>query len=254
MERVPIIGDKFTNRHGQKGTLGIALQQKDMPFTEQGIIPDIIMNPTSIPSRMTVAQLVECLSSKIGAIDGKFIDGTPFNNYNVRELPSILKKLGYSPYGTDIMYCGMTGKKMKAEIFIGPTYYMRLKHLTLDKVHARARGAKQALTRQPLEGRSRGGGLRVGEMEKDSMIAHGTGQFLKERMMETSDIDKFHICDDCGLLAQKVIDKNYYCCKACNNTTRISEVVLPYACKVLFQELMSINIVPRIKTDITKFD
>ena len=225
-----------------------------MPFTEDGLIPDLIMNPTAIPSRMTVAQLIESLSSKIGAIDGKFIDGTPFNNYNVRELPSILKKLGYSPYGTDTMYCGMTGRKMKAQIFMGPTYYMRLKHMTLDKVHSRARGPRQATTRQPLEGRSRGGGLRIGEMEKDSMIAHGIGQFLKERMMECSDIETFHVCDDCGLLAQQVIDKEYYTCKACNNSTRISQVVLPYACKVLFQELMSVNILPRIRTEESKYD
>ena len=254
MEREPIVGDKFTNRHGQKGTLGIALPQKDMPFTEEGMIPDLIMNPTAIPSRMTVAQLIESLSSKIGAIEGKYIDGTPFNDYNVRELPEILKKLGYSPYGTETMYCGMTGRKMKAEIFMGPTYYMRLKHMTLDKVHSRARGPRQALTRQPLEGRSRGGGLRVGEMEKDSMIAHGIGQFLKERMMETSDIETFHICDECGLLAQRVIDKEYYMCKACNNTTKISQVVLPYACKLLFQELMSVNVLPRIKTEDSMFD
>ena len=254
MERKPIVGDKFTNRHGQKGTLGISLPQKDMPFTEEGIIPDIIMNPTAIPSRMTVAQLIECLSAKIGAIEGTFVDGTPFNNYNVLDLPNILKKLGYQPYGTDTMYCGVTGRKMRAQIFIGPTYYVRLKHLTLDKVHSRARGPTQAVTRQPLEGRSRGGGLRVGEMEKDSMVAHGISQFLKERMMETSDIATFHICDDCGLLASRVIDKEYYNCKACNNSTRISKVNLPYACKVLFQELMSINILPRIKTEETKYD
>ena len=254
MERNPIVGDKFTNRHGQKGTLGIALPQKDMPFTEDGIIPDLIMNPTAIPSRMSVGQLIESLTSKIGAVEGKFIDGTPFNNYDVKDIPNVLKKLGFSPYGTDTMYCGMTGRKMKAEIFMGPTYYMRLKHMTLDKVHSRARGPRQALVRQPLDGRSRGGGLRVGEMEKDSMIAHGIGQFLKERMMETSDIDTFHVCDDCGLLAQRVIDKDYYTCTACNNSTRISQVVLPYACKVLFQELMSVNILPRIKTEDSKFD
>jgi len=254
MERVPIVGDKFTNRHGQKGTLGIALPQKDMPFTKEGMIPDIIMNPTAIPSRMTVAQLIECISAKIGAIEGKFIDGTPFSDYDIRDLPNILKKLGYAPYATETMYCGVTGKEMKADIFMGPTYYMRLKHMTLDKVHSRARGPRQALTRQPLEGRSRGGGLRIGEMEKDSMIAHGISQFLKERMMETSDIETFHICDDCGLLTSRVIDKDYYHCTACNNSTRISKVNLPYACKVLFQELMSINILPRIKTEDSKFD
>ena len=242
------------SRHGQKGTLGIALPQKDMPFTEEGMVPDIIFNPHGIPSRMTVAQLIETMVSKIGAIKGKFMDGTPFNNYNIRELPTVLKKLGYSPYGTEIMYCGITGKKIQTEIFIGPVYYMRLKHMVLDKVHARARGPRQALTRQPLDGRARAGGLKVGEMEKDAMEAHGIGQFTKERMMETSDIETFRICDDCGLLATRVIDKEYYVCNPCGNHTRISSVNLPYACKLLFQELMSINILPRIRTEQTKFD
>ena len=453
------------SRHGQKGTLGIALQQKDMPFTEEGIVPDLIMNPHAIPSRMTIGQVVEALTSKIGAIEGKFMDGTPFNNYNMKDLPNILKKLGYSPYGTEIMYCGMTGKKIETEIFIGPTYYMRLKHMVLDKVHcltldhevltsegwkyftditkedyiatlntngiieyqqpselhyynnykgtmykiqnnmidlnvtnehrmyvansinsdykliyakdvygknyyykktgiwigdiissnkllklsseealtllnsllelhtytkvvvdtimilalhcgkscnykiingeyeieiienknennisdcieslyyfegevfclsvpnevfyvrrngktawtgnSRARGPRQALTRQPLEGRTRAGGLKVGEMEKDSMESHGIGQFIKERMMETSDIETFHICDICGLFATRVIDKDYYVCIPCNNHSRISRVNLPYACKLLFQELMSINIVSRIKTEESKYD
>ena len=599
------------SKHGQKGTLGIALQQKDMPFTEDGMVPDLIMNPHAIPSRMTVGQIVESLTSKIGAIEGKFMDGTPFNNYNVRDLPNILKKLGYSAYGTETMYCGITGKKIDTEVFIGPTYYMRLKHMVLDKVHcltldhevltgsgwkyfhdikkddtiatlnkmgiieymmptdlhyypnykgkmyyiknqaidlnvtdghrmyvakkygraqpwkeyelieakdiygkfckfkkngilkqdsyqfslpeiidgnnitqpiknvdmkawltffgiwiakgsciaikkntckhytttisvnkirvndtlypaleklgynytinnekcrindiilhnymnhlsvgtrnkflpewvwklnqeqciillesmilcdgfyrktninnvvyntsstkladdimrlclhcgwscnkelhspinttttvlkngrkynnwrlaiiknrcepsinhehiqkqhiqeeslydfegevfcvsvpnevfyvrrngkpvwtgnSRARGPRQALTRQPLDGRARAGGLKVGEMEKDSMEAHGIGQFIKERMMETSDIETFHICDNCGLLATRVIDKDYYVCIPCNNHSRISSVNLPYACKLLFQELMSINILPRIKTDESKYD
>jgi DNA-directed RNA polymerase II subunit RPB2 len=248
MERKPVIGDKFTNRHGQKGTLGIMLPQKDMPFTEEGIVPDLIMNPHSIPSRMTVAQLIECVASKIAALTGEFVDGTPFNNYDVRDLPAILKKLGYTPHGTETMYCGITGKKMEAEIFIGPTYYMRLKHMVLDKVHSRSIGPRQALTRQPLEGRSRDGGLKIGEMEKDAMVAHGIGQFLKERLMETSDITKVHVCDECGRFASKVFDKDYYYCEGCNNSTRISAVSMPYACKLLFQEITSVNILPRIRT------
>ena len=254
MERVLTMGDKLSSRHGQKGTAGIILPQKDMPFTEEGIVPDIIMNPHGIPSRMTVAQLIECLSSKIGAIDGKFVDGTPFNNYDVKDLPNILKKLGYSPYGTEKMYCGITGKEIETQIFIGPTYYSRLKHMVLDKVHSRARGPRQALTRQPLEGRARDGGLKIGEMEKDSMIAHGASQFLKERMMETSDIVTVHVCDDCGLFASKSPDNNFYVCKSCNNTNRISMVNMPYACKVFFQELMSVNILPRIETESSIFD
>ena len=251
MERKPIIGDKFASRHGQKGTLGIALQQKDMPFTEKdGIIPDVIMNPHGIPSRMTIAQIAECLASKVGAIGGEFMDGTPFNDYDISKLPGMLKKLGYGEYGDEILYCGMTGKRIKCKIFIGPTYYMRLKHMTLDKVHARSNGPKQALTRQPLEGRARGGGLRIGEMEKDSMVSHGISQFLKERMMECSDITKVHICDKCGLFATKVIDKDYYTCMMpeCKTNPKISAVTIPHACKLLFQELMAVNIVPKIKT------
>jgi DNA-directed RNA polymerase II subunit RPB2 len=249
MERIPVIGDKFTNRHGQKGTIGINLMQKDMPFTSEGIVPDIIMNPHCQPSRMTIGQLIECIASKIGAIDGTFIDGTPYCDYDVRKLPDILEKLGYNKYGNEILYCGMTGKKIQAEIFMGPTYTVRLKHMTADKYHSRSRGPRQALTRQPLEGRSRDGGLKIGEMEKDAMIAHGMAQFLKERMMETSDITKVHVCDECGLFASKVIDKDYYWCKACHNSTKISAVVIPYAAKLLFQELMSVNILPRIRTE-----
>jgi len=154
----------------QKGTLGITLPQKDMPFTEEGMIPDLIMNPHSIPSRMTVGQLVECLSSKEGAITGHFVDGTPFNDYDTRELPKLLEKLGYNANGTETMYCGLTGKKMEAQIFIGPTYYIRLKHMVQDKVHGRARGPRQALTRQPLEGRSRDGGLKIGEIKSLSQL------------------------------------------------------------------------------------
>jgi intein/homing endonuclease len=203
----------------------------------------------SLPSRMTVGQLVECLASKEAAISGHFVDGTPFSDYNIKEIPDILKKLGYSPHGTEVMYNGLTGKKIESQIFIGPTYQVRLKHMVQDKVHGRARGPRQALTRQPLEGRSRDGGLKIGEMEKDAIVAHGMGQFLKERMNETSDISKVYVCDDCGLFAAKVIDKDYYFCKQCHNSTRISAVVIPHACKLLFQELMAVNILPRIRTE-----
>jgi DNA-directed RNA polymerase II subunit RPB2 len=249
LERKPIIGDKFTNRHAQKGTIGIIYPQKDMPFTESGIVPDLILNPHAFPSRMSVAHFIETLAAKQGAEKGEFVDGTPFNNYDIMSLPKAMKELGYSPYGTEIMYCGITGRKMDAEIFIGPSYNIRLKHMVQDKVHGRARGPKQSLTRQPLEGRSKDGGLKIGEMEQNAMVAHGMGQFTKERMMETSDIAKFYVCDDCGQFASKVIDKEYYKCKGCQNSTRISPVVIPYACKLLFQELMAVNILPRIRTE-----
>ena len=163
MERIPISGDKMTTRHGQKGTIGITYKQKDMPYTESGIVPDLILNTHGYPSRMSLGHFIECLASKEAAETGHFVDGTPFNNYDTKQLPEALKKLGYSPYGTEKMYCGLTGRKMDVEIFIGPVYNIRLKHMVLDKVHGRARGPKQALTRQPLEGRSRDGGLKIGK-------------------------------------------------------------------------------------------
>ena len=150
------------SRHGQKGTVGITYKQKDMPFTESGIVPDLILNPHGYPSRMSLGHFIECIASKEAAETGHFVDGTPFNNYDISQIPEALKKLGYSPYGTEVMYCGLTGRKMDVEIFIGPVYSIRLKHMVLDKVHGRARGPIQALTRQPLEGRSREGGLKIG--------------------------------------------------------------------------------------------
>ena len=253
MERKPIIADKFASRYGQKGTIGIALPQRDMPFTESGIVPDLIMNPHSIPTRMTMGQLLETITGKIGAEEGKFIDATPFNNYDVNDIPETMKKLGFDEYGTEKMYCGITGQEIETKIFIGPVYYMRLKHMVLDKVHSRAKGPRQALVRQPLEGRTRAGGLRIGWMEKDSMLAHGASQFLKEKLVECSDIDSFHVCNDCGVIVSKVKDKNYYVCEPCNNHTRISQVSLPYATKLLFQELMSVNILPKIKIKEDKY-
>jgi len=141
-----------------------------MPFTERGMIPDMILNTHSQISRMTIGQLVECIASKEAAINGHFVDGTPFNDYDIKEIPQVLEKLGYSPHGTEVMYNGLTGKKIEAEIFIGPTYQIRLKHMVQDKVHGRARGPRQALTRQPLEGRSRDGGLKIGEINYLSQL------------------------------------------------------------------------------------
>ena len=241
------------SNHGSKCSVGITYKQKDMPFTESGIIPDLIINPHGFPSRMSLGFIIEALTAKQASIEGNYIDGTPFNEYDIYQIPEILKSLGFSPYGTETMYCGLTGKKMETEIFIAPIFTIRLKHMVLDKVHGRSRGPKQALTRQPLEGRSRDGGLKIGEMEKDAMVAHGIGQFLKERTMEASDISKTYVCDDCGIIASKVIDKDYYKCKVCRNSTRISAVVIPYAFKLLVQELMAVNIFPRIRTGSISF-
>ena len=193
--RVPQIGDKFASRHGQKGTIGITYRQEDMPFTAEGITPDIIINPHAIPSRMTIGHLVECLLSKVATLIGNEGDATPFTDLTVEAVSTYLRNKGYQSRGLEVMYHGHTGKKLQAQIYLGPTYYQRLKHMVDDKIHSRARGPVQILTRQPVEGRSRDGGLRFGEMERDCMISHGVAAFLKERLFEASDAYRLHVCD-----------------------------------------------------------
>ena len=198
--KVPQIGDKFASRHGQKGTIGITYRQEDMPFTAEGITPDLIINPHAIPSRMTIAHLIECQLSKVSSLRGAEGDATPFTAVTVDSVSRLLREQGYQSRGFEVMYNGHTGRKLRAQIFFGPTYYQRLRHMVDDKIHARARGPVQILTRQPVEGRARDGGLRFGEMERDCMIAHGASAFLKERLFEVSDAFRVHICDICGLM------------------------------------------------------
>lgn len=198
--KVPQIGDKFASRHGQKGTIGITYRQEDMPFSREGLTPDIIINPHAIPSRMTIAHLIECLLSKVGAIKGFEGDATPFTEVTVDSVSRLLTEGGYQSRGFEVMYNGHTGRKLVAQVFLGPTYYQRLRHMVDDKIHARARGPLQILTRQPVEGRARDGGLRFGEMERDCMIAHGASAFLKERLFEVSDAFRVHVCEICGLM------------------------------------------------------
>ncbi|KAG5994072.1 DNA-dependent RNA polymerase II [Claviceps pusilla] len=198
--KVPQIGDKFASRHGQKGTIGVTYRQEDMPFTREGVTPDIIINPHAIPSRMTIAHLIECLLSKVSTLEGMEGDATPFTDVTVDSVSELLRKHGYQSRGFEIMYNGHTGKKLRAQVFFGPTYYQRLRHMVDDKIHARARGPVQIMTRQPVEGRARDGGLRFGEMERDCMIAHGAAAFLKERLFEVSDAFRVHICEICGLM------------------------------------------------------
>eukprot|EP00727_Mastigamoeba_balamuthi_P011600 m51a1_g7062 putative dna-directed rna polymerase ii subunit rpb2-like (1207) ;mRNA; f:172808-177135 len=257
--RIPQIGDKFSSRHGQKGTCGMLYKQEDMPFTLDGISPDIIMNPHAVPSRMTVAQLIECLLGKVTAtapvtgergVSGGEGDGTPFQDeLQVNIIGNEMHKHGYQRYGNERLYNGHTGRLLEAHVFIGPTYYQRLKHMVDDKIHSRARGPLQILTRQPVEGRARDGGLRFGEMERDCIISHGAAAFLKERLFEVSDQYRVYVCDNCGLFAIANVERpGTYECRACLNKARFSLVAIPYATKLLLQELMSMAIAPRIYT------
>ena len=250
--RVPQIGDKFASRHGQKGTIGMTYRQEDMPFTIEGISPDIIVNPHAIPSRMTIGHLIECLSSKVAALKGLEGDATPFTDVTVEDICGHLHKLGYQKHGNETVFNGFTGRKVDMLIFFGPTYYQRLKHMVVDKIFSRARGPVQILTRQPTEGRARSGGLRFGEMERDCMISHGAAFFLKERLMDVSDKYRVHVCENCGLFAQANVDSQNFHCKYCDSQNKeqaIAQVEIPYACKLLFQELMAMHIAPRIRFD-----
>ncbi|KAL4743021.1 hypothetical protein BDV11DRAFT_216204 [Aspergillus similis] len=250
MTKVPQIGDKFASRHGQKGTIGITYRQEDMPFTREGVTPDLIINPHAIPSRMTIAHLIECQLSKVSALRGFEGDATPFTDVTVDSISRLLREHGYQSRGFEVMYNGHTGRKLVAQVFLGPTYYQRLRHMVDDKIHARARGPTQILTRQPVEGRARDGGLRFGEMERDCMIAHGASAFLKERLFDVSDPFRVHICDDCGLMTPIAkLKKGLFECRLCNNKHRISQVHIPYAAKLLFQELAAMNISARMFTN-----
>jgi len=249
--RTPQIGDKFSSRHGQKGTCGMTYTQEDMPFTAEGISPDIIVNPHAIPSRMTIGHLVECLMGKVASLQGMEGDATPFTDVTVENISNMLHDLGYQRRGNEVCYNGHTGRQMGAMLFLGPTYYQRLKHTVDDKIHSRGRGPTQMLTRQPMEGRSRDGGLRFGEMERDCIISHGSAAFLKERLMDCSDAYRVHVCELCGLIAVANLAKNTFECRACRSAasrSRVVQVALPYACKLLFQELMSMNLAPRMIT------
>jgi len=247
--KIPEIGDKVSSRHGQKGTIGMTYRQEDMPFTKDGIVPDIIINPHAIPSRMTIAQLLECILGKSCSLLGYEGDGSGFNNTKVEELIQILENQGFDGTGNEILYNGFTGEQMKTSIFMGPTYYQKLKHMSSDKVHSRASGPIVSMTRQPSEGRSSHGGLRFGEMERDCMISHGSSYFLKERMMDVSDKYSVYICNTCNLISTGNLEDNIFECKKCENYSDFTKVYIPYACKLLFQELMCMSIAPRMLTD-----
>lgn len=249
-ERFPEIGDKFTSRYAQKGTVGMVYPQEDMPYNRDGISPDLIVNPHAYPSRMTIGQLIETLVGKAGACVGSRMDSTPFQNYSVEEIGRILQQYcGWEHQGNEVLYHGRTGKQIECTIFMGPTYYLRLRHMVSDKIHARAEGPRVLLTRQPTEGRSREGGLRVGEMERDVMISHGTAQFLKERMYDSSDRYYVYVCKQTGLIGAVNSDEGIYKSLYSENTTDFVKVQIPYASKLFLQELMSMGIAPRLMTE-----
>ena len=239
--RRPELGDKFSSRHGQKGVCGMIIPQEDMPFNEQGWCPDLIMNPHGFPSRMTVGKLIELIGSKSAALDGKFKYGTAFAGDSVEDLGNILISYGFSYSGKDILYSGLTGEPLNCFVFSGPMFYQRLKHMVVDKIHARSRGPKTPLTRQPMEGRSKDGGMRLGEMERDCLVGFGASCLLLERLMISSDLFLASICGKCGYLGMKDF------CHYCGDGNNMSDIKMPYAFKLLTQELMSMNIKVKFK-------
>ena len=246
--RIPTIGDKLSSRHGQKGIIGMIYNQEDLPFTKDGIYPDIIINPHAVPSRMTIAQLLECIMGKVCVLSGNIGDSTAFIHKNKKEkkdhISSLLHNYGYNKYGDEVMYNPRSGEQINTNIFIGPTYYQRLKHMVKDKIHSRsANGPIILLTRQPAEGRAREGGLRLGEMEVECNWGHGSLHFLKERLMECSDNYRLFTCKDCGNISIVNPTNNIFKCISCKNSVNYSQIRIPYTCKLLFQEIqcMSIN-------------
>ena len=249
--RKPVIGDKFSSRHGQKGTIGNIIPEEDIPFTKDGLKPDIIINPHAIPSRMTIGQLKETVLGKTLLSLGLFGDGTSFGDFEVKDICKELLKVGYEAHGNELLYNGLTGEQVECSVFMGPVFYQRLKHMVNDKTHSRSIGPMVNLTRQPAEGRSRDGGLRFGEMERDCMVSHGASRFTQDRMYYSSDKYEVNICKQCGLISAYNDDSNssIHHCKTCDNRTDFALVKIPYACKLIFHELQSMNVVPRIITE-----
>ena len=270
-DRIPAIGDKFCSRAGQKGTIGIVLNEQDMPFTKEGLRPDIIVNPHALPSRMTVGHLVEVLIGKACVLTGSLGDSTAFINKGPKneEFGNVLIREGFSSTGNELMYNGMTGEQLETEIYFGPTYYLRLKHMVKDKINYRARGPRTVLTRQTVQGRSNNGGLRIGEMDRDAIISHGLASFLQESMMERGDKYFMAICNNTGTIAVYNESRNIFLSPMADGPIKFIEnlegglnivpltrfgrdfsiVKVPYAFKLLYQELQAMNIQMRIITE-----
>ena len=244
--RIPEIGDKFASRHGQKGVMGLLAKAEDLPYTAEGMSPDVLINPHAFPSRMTVGMMMESVCGKAASFRGKRFDGSAFVGEKMDEVKKVMDTHDFKYSGKEIMYDGRTGKAFPVDVFIGVVYYQKLHHMVADKIHARARGQVQMLTKQPTEGRARGGGLRFGEMERDCLIAYGASMILKDRLLDESDKSDIFVCERCGLVAYHDVKQRKYVCRVCGDKAKVSSVSVAYAFKLLLQEMQSLNVAPRL--------